>query len=536
MLIIWSFALKEKQHKFELFNSKLSGKKKLLFDAKQISKEKKSSPDYKYTYRFEGISFTIKQQSTEIFDLLINNISFDNLMQEERRGGLRSKRKIQSSSTYQQQQYPSSTSSSSSSSYQQRMKQDEEYARYLQSKYNKEALSSQNYYQSGNYKKQPSSSAQYDGYRDEVVNYKNIDEMKRIQRSNQQSTETFQHNQNILSNIDNVFGDSKKDSGVNVQHNMNILGNLDMDNILGNNSGNAGMFDFGKDGNNLQNSSFQNNQQQQRIGNVGGGFMDFNIGGVNNNNNNNNNYMNNNGNNNQQMNMNNNFGMNNNYNNNNQFGFDNNNNNMNNFNNNIQQQPSNQMQFNYNNNNNNNFQFDNKMNNMMNNNQNYLQNQQQQPQNQMMPNPTNFMSQPIQQPVSQDFNLNPNPSSFQTINQPQLTSPTNLMNDSEPNTFAQNPQQQQQQQLYPQLNDTNPPISTNPTSTNTNAFQMNNPQPPKDFKSKLMSTGLVNIDNLLGDNQVNPNFTYNFNTSPLSFNNNPSTNQQQQQSSSPFDF
>ena len=496
----------------------MSSKKKLILDARVISKEKKSS-DYKYSFSYEGLNFTVKQQSTEIFDLLINNIPFDNLMNQERQGRLRQpKRKAQPSSQY--QQYPSSTSSSSSSSSYQRMKQDEEYARYLQNQYNKEALSSASYYQIGNYKKQPSSSAQYDGYKDEVVNYKNIDEMKQIQRSNQQSTETFQHNQNILSNIDNVFGETKKDSEVNVQHNMNILGNLDMDNILGNNNGNAGMFDLAKEGNNIQTTPFQNNQQQQRVGNVGGGggFMDFNISGVNNNSNN---YINSNSNNNQQVNMNNN-----------QFGFDNNNNsNMNNFN--IQQQPNNQMQFNYlNNNNNNNFQFDNKMNNIVNSNQNYLQQQQQ---NQMMPNPTNFISQPIQPPLSQDYNLNPNPSSFQTINQPQLTPPTHLMSDAEQNTFTQNPQQQQQQ-LYSQLNDPNPPIMTNPTSTNTNLFPMNNAQPQNDFKSKIMSTGLVNIDNLLGDSQSNANYTYNFNTSPLFLNNNPSTNAQPQPTSSPFDF
>lgn len=500
--------MKGKQHKLELFNSKLSDKKKLLFDGHTISEEKKQS-DYKHSFNYEGLTFTVKQQSTEIFDVLINNISFDNLMNEERHGRLKPKRKVQPAQpTQPHQQYSSSTSSSYN-----RMKQDEELARYLQNKYNKEALSSVgsgSYHQSGNYKKQSSSSssAQYGGYKDDVVNYKNIEEIKRIQRSNQQSAETFQRNQNILNNIDDVFGDSKKESQANAQHNMNILGNLDMDNILGNNDNNAGTLDFSKEGN-----------AQQRVGNVGGGFMDFSMHTGNNNNT----YVNNSGNTHQQINMNHN------YNNNNNFQFDNNNH-MNNFT--MPPQPSNQIQSNYNNNNssnNGNFQFENNMGNIINSNQNYLQNQQPSP---MMPNPTNFISQPIQQPLSQDFNINPNPSSFQTINQPQppLTSATSLTTDSEPNTLHQ------QQQLYSQLNDTNPTLSAVPSSTNSNLFQANAGQPQNDFKSKIMSTGLVNIDNLLGDSQMNPNYIYNFNTSSLSLSNPPSANAQPQSTSSPFDF
>ena len=209
-----------------------------------------------------------------------------------------------------------------------------------------------------------------------------------------------------------------------------------------------------------------------------------------------------------------------------------------------QQYQQQQMQFNNNNNNNNNnytqFAFDNQQNQMQFNNnttntnypqldnqppsnytlnlnnQTYIQqNQHQQPQTQTMLNTNQFLSQPLPERNQTGNNtiqaFDPSPSYFQTINQPQLSTP-NLMNDPtmvDPSSLNKPPQFNQQAP-----GDNTFTLSVDSQSNNQSVPQHQQGQPQNDFKVKLMSAGLVNIDNLFNEAQpnTNTNLNYNFNT------------------------
>lgn len=513
-MITWSFILNGRSHIIELYNSKLSGKKKLLVDRKEFVKSKSSSL-FQYGFRLSQHYFKIIQHSGEIFDLLIDNVSFDNMMSDERAGRLQKppKKKEYSSSSYKHEDL------------------DKEYARYhlQQVKNNSTNKHVNDFYQNGNYKKEQKyydynignefdfsggkSNKYPTNYQSGNSSSNKMNDFNNVQRSNKQSEQTFQHNKSILNNIGDVFGDNKGNE-INLERNMNILENIDMEQILGGNTNNKGNDMFAFEMNNQgQQQSFQNNSnnnqnnfyQQPRQGNVDG-FMGFNnITGNNNNNIGNNGFMQEQQHQQQQMQFNNN---NNNYN---QFTFDN---------------QQNQMQFNNNNNNNTNYpQLDNQQpsNYTLNtNNQNYIQQNQTQPQPQTMLNTNQFISQPLPERNQTNTNNNnniqafdPSPSYFQTINQPQLSTPS-LMNDptmmdpssfNNPSQFTNNNQQQQQ---IPNNNI----FTVNIESQSKTPIIPQHQQEPSqnELKTKLMSTGLVNIDNLFGDSsQPNTNLNYNFN-------------------------
>ena len=515
-MITWSFILNGQSHIIELYNSKLSGKKKLLVDRNEIVKSKSSSL-FQYGFRLSHHYFKIIQHSGEIFDLLIDNVSFDNMMNDERAGRLQKppKKKEYSSSSYKHEDL------------------DKEYARYhlQQIKNNSTNKHVNDFYQNGNYKKEQKyydynignefdfsggkSNKYPSNYQSGNSSSNKVSDFNNVQRSNKQSEQTFQHNKSILNNIGDVFGDNKGNE-INLERNMNILENIDMEQILGgnnNNSNNKGNDMFAFEMNNQgQQQSFQNNNnnnqnnfyQQPRQGNVDG-FMGFNNMTPNNNNIGNNGFMQEQQHQQQPMQFNNN----NNYN---QFTFDN---------------QQNQMQFNNNNNNNTNYpQLDNQQpsNYTLNtNNQNYIQQNQTQPQPQTMLNTNQFISQPLPERNQTNTNNNnniqafdPSPSYFQTINQPQLSTPS-LMNDPtmvDPSSFN-NPSQftnNNQQQQIPNNNIFTVNIESQSKTPIIPQHQHQQEPPQNELKTKLMSTGLVNIDNLFGDSsQPNTNLNYNFN-------------------------
>lgn len=81
----WIFKLKSKSHRINFWDSRISGKKKLSIDDK-ILDFKEECEHYKYTFKIEDYTFTLKQIGDDKFKLDINSKDFMDLMKEERAG------------------------------------------------------------------------------------------------------------------------------------------------------------------------------------------------------------------------------------------------------------------------------------------------------------------------------------------------------------------------------------------------------------------------------------------------------------------
>ena len=87
ILYIWSFNLEGKFHKIEFWDSKLSNKKKLTVDAKELLNDKSSSNQFSYSFSIDKHFFSLLKDE-EDFALKIDNRSFIEIMHDERCGKL----------------------------------------------------------------------------------------------------------------------------------------------------------------------------------------------------------------------------------------------------------------------------------------------------------------------------------------------------------------------------------------------------------------------------------------------------------------
>ena len=89
ILHLWSFVLNGTFHRIEFFDSKISGKKKLILDANiLLSLDKRPSGKFQYNFKLDKSLFTVYQLN-DSYDLKIDNRSFSDIMQDERTGVLR---------------------------------------------------------------------------------------------------------------------------------------------------------------------------------------------------------------------------------------------------------------------------------------------------------------------------------------------------------------------------------------------------------------------------------------------------------------
>ena len=93
ILYIWSFILEGKQRKIEFWDSKISGKKRLTADSKELLNDKIKSDNFSYSFKIERHFFTILK-SKDDFELKVDNLFFIDIMNDERCGKLEKMRNM----------------------------------------------------------------------------------------------------------------------------------------------------------------------------------------------------------------------------------------------------------------------------------------------------------------------------------------------------------------------------------------------------------------------------------------------------------
>ena len=88
VLYTWSFKLKGMFHKVELWDSKLSGKKKLAVDDEVIVDYKTSCAIFNYSFKLDGYHFNVVQIEDGKFEIKINSFFFKDLREAEEQGTL----------------------------------------------------------------------------------------------------------------------------------------------------------------------------------------------------------------------------------------------------------------------------------------------------------------------------------------------------------------------------------------------------------------------------------------------------------------
>ena len=83
VLFTWEFVLNGTAHKIELWDSKLSGKKKLAVNDEVIADYKDSIAVFNYSFDLDSHSFNLVQLSDGNYDIKIDGIFFSDLKQAE---------------------------------------------------------------------------------------------------------------------------------------------------------------------------------------------------------------------------------------------------------------------------------------------------------------------------------------------------------------------------------------------------------------------------------------------------------------------
>ena len=89
----WEFKLKGVEHKVQLWDSRLSGKKKLAVDEDVIVENNNSIAVFNYSFQLDSYYFNLVQLSDSEYDLKINDIFFKEIMIAEESGELKKNKK-----------------------------------------------------------------------------------------------------------------------------------------------------------------------------------------------------------------------------------------------------------------------------------------------------------------------------------------------------------------------------------------------------------------------------------------------------------
>ena len=87
----WTFILNGRSHKIQFWDSRISGKKKLALDGREL-KSVKDVDNFSFLFQIDTYNFNVYQKSDEKYEIKINNKTFTELMQEERTGVLHQKK------------------------------------------------------------------------------------------------------------------------------------------------------------------------------------------------------------------------------------------------------------------------------------------------------------------------------------------------------------------------------------------------------------------------------------------------------------
>ena len=78
----WSFYLKDNMHKIELFQSRVSGKRKIMHNGNFIFEDLSYSNDFSHSFNVEKYDCNLVQLDFDRFELRIMNRPFSNLIEE----------------------------------------------------------------------------------------------------------------------------------------------------------------------------------------------------------------------------------------------------------------------------------------------------------------------------------------------------------------------------------------------------------------------------------------------------------------------
>lgn len=81
----WEFVLEDVKRKIELIHSRITGKRKIFLDGKNILDAQKYTYEFTHTFRIGNHYLNLLQTAPDIYEIKIDNITFTNLMNRENR-------------------------------------------------------------------------------------------------------------------------------------------------------------------------------------------------------------------------------------------------------------------------------------------------------------------------------------------------------------------------------------------------------------------------------------------------------------------
>lgn len=203
----WEFILNGKPHKVEMYHSRMSKKKKMCVDDKVVVEDQEYKNNFEYSFILSGNRFTVIQLKSDKFDLRVNGITFAMLMVEEKNGNLNKKSNDNSNTTVKR------TMS------------------YNINKPNSKFEMVPSFLRSKATHLEPRTNEQQNNVSQSTNQSNNVlfDFGETTQPQQNANNDVFKSNLNILSNIDNVFGEDSQNTQSIPQNNFN---QINFDNII----------------------------------------------------------------------------------------------------------------------------------------------------------------------------------------------------------------------------------------------------------------------------------------------------------------
>ena len=203
----WEFILNGKAHKVEMYHSRMAKKKKMCVDDKVVVEDQEYKNNFEYSFILSGNRFTVIQLKSDKFDLRVNGITFAMLMVEEKNGNLNKKSNDNSNTTVKR------TMS------------------YNINKPNSKFEMVPSFLRSKATHLEPRTNEQQNNVSQSTNQSNNVlfDFGETTQPQQNANNDVFKSNLNILSNIDNVFGEDSQNTQSIPQNNFN---QINFDNII----------------------------------------------------------------------------------------------------------------------------------------------------------------------------------------------------------------------------------------------------------------------------------------------------------------
>ena len=201
----WEFILNGKPHKVEMYHSRMSKKKKMCVDDKVVVEDQEYKNNFEYSFILSGNRFTVIQLKSDKFDLRVNGITFAMLMVEEKNGNLNKKSNDNNNTTVKR------TMS------------------YNINKPNSKFEMVPSFLRSKATHLEPRTNEQQNNVSQSTNQSNNVLFDFGGTTQPQQNNDVFKSNLNILSNLDNVFGEDSQNTQNIPQNNFN---QINFDNII----------------------------------------------------------------------------------------------------------------------------------------------------------------------------------------------------------------------------------------------------------------------------------------------------------------